>query len=69
LFDRVATAIQANFEQLLIMETSIITLDNIRVLNVDTTVAFTNGNTLNLPVVNIDFVVVRNLEANGSNYG
>jgi glucan 1,3-beta-glucosidase len=68
-FDGTATAIQANFEQSSILETSIITLDNIGVENVNTMVAYSNGNALNLPVENIDFVVIGNLQADGSHYG
>jgi glucan 1,3-beta-glucosidase len=68
-FDGTATAIQANFEQSSILETSIITLDNIGVENVNTMVAYSNGNALNLPVKNTDFVVIGNLQADGSHYG
>ncbi|KIM96238.1 glycoside hydrolase family 55 protein, partial [Oidiodendron maius Zn] len=69
LFDGVATAIYANFEKSTILETSIVTLDNIGILNVDTMFAFTNGEVLDLPAADIDFVVIGNLEYDGSNLG
>ena len=69
LFDGTATAIKANFEQASILETSIITLDNIGVLNVNTMVAYTDGDNLDLPAADVDFVVIGNLEADGSAYG
>ena len=69
LFDGVATAIYANFEKSTILETSIVTLDNIGILNVDTMFAFTNGEVLDLPAVDTDFVVIGNLEYDGSNLG
>ncbi|KAI9645912.1 hypothetical protein NHQ30_005349 [Ciborinia camelliae] len=69
IFDGVATAIEANFVQSTILETSIITLDNIGVLNVDTMVAFSNGDFLDLPAADIDFIIIGNLEADGYDYG
>jgi hypothetical protein len=69
LFDGTAIAIQANFEQKSILETSIITLDNIGVKNVGTMVSYTDGDDLNLSVENINFVVIGNIEADGSAYG
>jgi glucan 1,3-beta-glucosidase len=69
LFDGTATAIKANLEQASILETSIITLDNIGVLNMNTMVAYTDGDNLDLPAADVDFVVIGNLEADGSAYG
>ncbi|RDW56893.1 pectin lyase fold factor [Coleophoma crateriformis] len=70
LFDGTAIAIEAKFEESTILETSIITLDNIGVLNVGTMVQYSNGNTLSLPVSDVDFVIIGNLEVSGAqNYG
>ena len=71
LFDGTATAIKANFEQASILETtgSIITLDNIGVLNVNTIVTYTDGDNLDLAAADVDFVIIGNLEADGSAYG
>ncbi|RDW56742.1 pectin lyase fold factor [Coleophoma cylindrospora] len=69
-FDGTATAIEAKFEESTILDTSIITLDNVGVYNVDTMVQYSNGNSLALPVSDVDFVVIGNLEVFGAqNYG
>jgi hypothetical protein len=69
LFDGVATAIKANFMQATILKTSIITLDNIGVLDVNTMVAFSDGDYLNIPAADIKFIIIGNVEANGGAYG
>ncbi|PYH85075.1 exo-1,3-beta-D-glucanase [Aspergillus uvarum CBS 121591] len=66
MFDETPIAIQANFEQSTILETSIITLDNIGVNGVDTMVAFTDGSSLDLPNGDVDFVVIGNLQEDAS---
>lgn len=62
MFDETPIAIQASFEQSTILESSIITLDNIGVNAVDTMVAFTDGTSLDLPNGDVDFVVIGNLQ-------
>lgn len=62
MFDETRIAIKANFEELTILETSIITLDNIEVNAVDTMVAFTDGTSLNLPNGDVDFVIIGNVQ-------
>lgn len=64
------TAISANFAETTILESSIITLDNIEVSGVSTIVAFTDGSVLDLPAENIDFVVIGNIkDQDGSSFG
>lgn len=66
LFDGVSTAIDARSVQGSIMNTSIITLDNIGVLNVDTMVAFADGYHLSIPAEDTNFVIVGNVGSDGS---
>ncbi|KAK4860839.1 hypothetical protein LT330_004570 [Penicillium expansum] len=66
MFDETPIAIQASFEQSTILESSIITLDNIGVNAVDTMVAFTDGTSLDLPNGDVDFVVIGNLQEQSS---
>ncbi|RFU28181.1 hypothetical protein B7463_g8175, partial [Scytalidium lignicola] len=66
LFDGTATAIDARAVNGTIMDTSIITLDNIGVLNVDTMIAFANGYDVLIPAENTDFVIVGNVGTSGT---
>ncbi|PYI01146.1 exo-1,3-beta-D-glucanase [Aspergillus sclerotiicarbonarius CBS 121057] len=66
MFDETPIAIQANFEDKTILETSIITLDNVGVNGVDTMVSFTDGSSLDLPNGDVDFVVIGNLQEESS---
>jgi glucan 1,3-beta-glucosidase len=66
LFDGVTTAIDARSMQGTIMDSSIITLDNIGVLAVDTMIAFANGSDVSVPPANTDFVIVGNVGKSGS---
>ncbi|EON98175.1 hypothetical protein UCRPA7_6324 [Phaeoacremonium minimum UCRPA7] len=68
-FYDVGTVIFANTEPAKILESSIITLDNIGVEDVTSMVTFSDGTLLNLPVGNVDFVIVGNVEAAGPSYG
>lgn len=66
LFDGTATAIDARSVQGTIMDTSIITLDNIGVLNVGTMIAFADGYEVSIPAENTKFVVVGNVGTSGA---
>lgn len=66
LFEDVATAIDARSMNGTIMDTSIITLDNIGVQNVDTMIAFTDGYKVSIPAENTKFVVVGNVGKDGA---
>ncbi|KAI9742739.1 MAG: hypothetical protein M1818_003468 [Claussenomyces sp. TS43310] len=68
-FSNVATAISANQPKATVLESNVITLDNIGVIDVTTMVAFSDGTSLNLAPEDVDFVVVGNVEVNGSDYG
>jgi glucan 1,3-beta-glucosidase len=61
LFDGTTTAIDARAMNGTIMDSSIITLDNIGVLNVDTMIAFANGYDVSIPAEDTDFVIVGNV--------
>jgi len=69
LFDGVATAIKANAMGKTILETSIITLDNIGILNVNNMISFSDGFNLELPAANTDFVVIGNSQLGTDHYG
>ncbi len=56
------TAIQATFESKSMLNTSIITLDNIGLSGVHNVVAFTDGNTLDISGDSLNFVIVGNVE-------
>lgn len=66
LFDGTATAIDARTVQGTIMDTSIITLDNIGMLNVKTMIAFADGYEVSIPAVNTKFVVIGNVGTSGA---
>ncbi|KAK8070234.1 LysM domain-containingprotein [Apiospora phragmitis] len=68
-FQDVGTAIKARFPQETILETSIITLDNIGVLRVDKMIEFEDGSTLAMPAVNTKFVVIGNTQYSGASFG
>ncbi len=55
-------AIQATFESQSMLNTTIITLDNIGLSGVDTIVGFTDGNKLDISGDSLDFVIVGNVE-------
>lgn len=61
-FVNTPTAIQATFESKSMLNTSIITLDNIGLSGVDTIVGFTDGDTLDISGDSLDFVIVGNVE-------
>ncbi|PWY88961.1 exo-1,3-beta-D-glucanase [Aspergillus heteromorphus CBS 117.55] len=62
MFDETTTAIEAKFQESTILDTSIITLDNIGVNGVDTMVAFTDDTNLDLPEGDVDFVIIGNIK-------
>lgn len=66
LFDGVATAIEARSMHASILDTSIITLDNIGVLNVNTMVAFSDGYHVSIPAVDTEFVIIGNVGLAGA---
>ena len=66
LFDGTATAIDARAVQGTIMDTSIITLDNIGVQNVDVIIAFANDYYVAILVTDTDFVIVGNVGISGT---
>lgn len=68
LFDGVATAIKANAMGKIVLETSIITLDNIGILNVNNMIAFSDGFNLELPAANTNFVVIGNSQLGTNHY-
>lgn len=61
-FDDTPTAVQATFESKSMINTSVITLDNIGLVGVDTVVSFTDGDTLDIAGDSVDFVIVGNVE-------
>lgn len=69
LFDGVDTAIKANALGKTILETSIITLDNIGILNVNNMISFSDGYNLHLPTADTNFVVIGNAQLGKSNHG
>ncbi|KAI1295256.1 exo-1,3-beta-D-glucanase [Xylaria venustula] len=68
-FVNVGNAIYANSLPATILGSSVITLDNIGVIEVSDIVAFSDGSKLDLPNTNVDFVIIGNIEADGSDYG
>jgi glucan 1,3-beta-glucosidase len=66
LFDGTATAIDARAMNSTIMDTSIITLDNIGVQDVDVMIAFANGYHVSIPAENTDFVIIGNVGTDGA---
>ncbi|KAJ5211430.1 exo-1-3-beta-D-glucanase [Penicillium cinerascens] len=66
LFDETPIAIQANFEQSSILNTSIITLDNVGVNAVDTIISFSDGSSLDLANRDLDFVIIGNVKDQSS---
>lgn len=69
IFENVPTAVFAEQQPATILESSVMTFDNIGVLNVDTMVAFADGSSLELPNTDLDFAIVGNFEAGGAAYG
>ncbi|RAL02989.1 glycoside hydrolase family 55 protein [Aspergillus ibericus CBS 121593] len=67
MFDETPIAIKAEFEKKTILETSIITLDNVGVNGVDTMLAFLDDESLDLMNGDINFVTVGNLHEDSSN--
>ncbi|KAK6075617.1 LysM domain-containing protein [Seiridium cupressi] len=65
-FDGVATAIHANARPATILDSSVITLDNIGVSGVTEMVTFSDGTALAIPAQDTDFIIVGNVEADGS---
>lgn len=64
-FYNVGTVIFANSQPSTILESSVITLDNIGVDTVTEMVTFSDGTSLVLPVQDTDFVMIGNIEADG----
>jgi glucan 1,3-beta-glucosidase len=65
LFDGVTTAIYANSLPKTILESSVITLDNIGVIGVSNMVGFSDGTFLAVAAEDLDFLIVGNVEADG----
>lgn len=68
-FSNVSTGIKANFMKETILNTSIITLDNIHTIDTGVMVAFTDGQATDLPEGDIEFVIIGDIEANGGSQG
>ena len=66
LFDVVGTAIEARSMHASILDTSIITLDNIGVQDVNTMVAFSDGYHVDIPAVDTEFVIIGNVGQAGA---
>lgn len=69
LFLEVGNAISADQQTSVILESSVITLDNIGIIGVDTVVGFTDGTALDIAAEDIDFIIVGNLQDDGDAYG
>jgi glucan 1,3-beta-glucosidase len=65
----VETAIFANQLPATVLESSVITLDNIGVLNVGTMIGFVDGNVLDINPTDLNFLIVGNIQDGGSAYG
>ncbi|OBT71633.1 hypothetical protein VF21_09708 [Pseudogymnoascus sp. 05NY08] len=69
-FVAVSTAIKAEFPMSTILESSIITLDNIQLFQVSNVVEFLDGSVLDIDASkDIDFIVIGSVEADGPNFG
>lgn len=64
MFDSVNTAILANAPSSTILESSVITLDNIAVSYVKELLSFSDGSSL-IPAQDVSFIIVGNAEADG----
>jgi glucan 1,3-beta-glucosidase len=69
LFENVETAIYANALPTTMLKSSVITLDNIGVLNVGTMFSFTDGTALDIAPENLNFLVIGNMENSGMIHG
>ena len=70
LFDGIDTVVHSTFMKETILKTSIITLDNVGVLNVNYMVTFPNGVYLDIPVATVDHIVIGNIQnEEGGIYG
>ena len=67
-FEGVHTAIYADIDKT-VLESSIITLDNIGITNVDTVVSYAGGSSVVIPAGDVGFIVVGNVQEDGSNFG
>jgi glucan 1,3-beta-glucosidase len=61
-FVQTPTAIKASFQSKSMLNTSIITLDNIMLTNVGTAVGFVDGSTLDIRGDKLDFIIVGNVD-------
>ncbi|KAK6223391.1 hypothetical protein LQW54_000509 [Pestalotiopsis sp. IQ-011] len=68
-FYNVGAVIFANSEPADILGSSIITLDNLGIEEVTSVVTFADGSTLAIPAENLNFIIIGNVEADGSAYG
>lgn len=68
-FDGIGTAVKADFEKFTILDTSIITLDNVLATNTQKFVEYSNGNLQDIPVGYVDFVVIGNPQHHGQGLG
>ncbi|KUJ15980.1 pectin lyase-like protein [Mollisia scopiformis] len=69
LFENVETAIFANQLPAAVLESSVITLDNIGVLNVGSMIGFVDGNVLDIDPIDLNFLIIGNIQDTGSYYG
>ncbi|KAE9377716.1 glycoside hydrolase family 55 protein [Stipitochalara longipes BDJ] len=68
-FINVKTAIYANQEPATILESSVITLDNVGVVNVGTMIGFADGHQTDIAPQNIMFMIIGNVKDGGTGYG
>lgn len=69
-FERVKNAIKTGLMKKDVMDTTIITLDNIGLISgVGTLMSFTDGTVLDVPAGNIDHIVVGNVKIGGQSFG
>jgi glucan 1,3-beta-glucosidase len=68
-FENVRTAIFAYQLPSTVLKSSVITLDNIGVVNVGTMIGFVDGTSLDVAPADLEFLVVGNIENDGSMFG
>lgn len=68
-FDGVATAIYADSLPKTILESSVVTLDNIGVTGVSNMVGFSDGSFLAVAAEDLDFLIIGSAEADGDAFG
>ena len=67
-FANLQTGIYASFNKT-ILDSSILTLDNIQVTNIKNMIAYSSGAVVEIPPGNIQFIIIGDIEAGGQSYG